>query len=435
MHSGAANADRCLWSATAGTPVIYPTLAGDVSTQVTVIGAGYTGLSTALHLAKSGIANVVLEARHIGAGGSGLNGGQVIPGVKHDPDSLEALFGATAGAKLVATVASGPDLVYQLINEHGIQCDAVRTGWLQLAASEDALHTTAKRAEQWKRRGAAVEILTREAIAQLTGSQRYWGGWIDHRGGTVQPLSYLRGLAETARRMGSSLFEHSAARCLHRSGYDWRIETAHGSVTSRQLILATDAFSGSLIPAVQRSMVTVPSFQVATAPLSPDLLNSILPQRQSASDTKQLLRYFRLDSTGRLLLGTRGLFGAAPVEAQVRDHRRAVAEIYPQLRGIRFEYHWGGPVSITADSLPRLHEIEPGLLTAFGYNGRGVAMATVMGKLLAQWAAGDDPSNLGFPVTQPRPLPLHAFSQIGARIVVQYFRAKDGIARWRSRST
>src|SRR5690349_5080719 len=140
MHSGAANADRCLWSATAGTPVIYPTLAGDVSTQVTVIGAGYTGLSTALHLAKSGIANVVLEARHIGAGGSGLNGGQVIPGVKHDPDSLEALFGATAGAKLVATVASGPDLVYQLINEHGIQCDAVRTGWLQLAASEGALH-------------------------------------------------------------------------------------------------------------------------------------------------------------------------------------------------------------------------------------------------------------------------------------------------------
>ncbi|MBS0419724.1 MAG: FAD-binding oxidoreductase [Proteobacteria bacterium] len=428
------NANRCLWSATAGEPLIFPRLAADVRTQVAIIGAGYTGLSTALHLAKSGISAVVLEALHIGAGGSGLNGGQVIPGVKHDPDRVETMFGAAAGAKLVATVAAGADLVFDLINEHGIQCDAMRTGWLQLANTEEATHTTSQRAQQWKKRGARVEILTRDRVAQLTGSECYRGGWIDYRGGTVQPLSYLRGLAEAARRLGSSLFEHSAARRLHRSGEDWRVETAQGSVTSRQLILATDAFSGSLVPAVRRSMVLVPSFQVATAPLSPDLLQSILPQRQSASDTKQLLRYFRLDSTGRLLLGTRGLFGEAPVDVQVRDHRRAVAEIYPQLRAIPFEYHWGGPVSVTSDSLPRLHEVEPGLLTAFGYNGRGVAMATVMGRLLAQWAAGDDPSNLGFPVTQPRPLPLHAFSQIGARIAVQYFRAKDGIARWRSRS-
>jgi glycine/D-amino acid oxidase-like deaminating enzyme len=429
-----ANADRCLWSATAGEPVIFPKLAADVRTQVAVIGAGYTGLSTALHLAKSGVPSVVLEAQHIGAGGSGLNGGQVIPGVKHDPDSLETMFGATAGAKLVTTVASGPDLVFDLINEHGIQCDAIRTGWLQLAASEEATRTTSQRAQQWKRRGARVEILARNQVAQLTGSQFYRGGWIDYRGGTVQPLSYLRGLAQAARRLGSSLFERSAVHRLHRSGQDWRIETAQGSVTSRQLVLATDALSGSLVPTVRRSMVLVPSFQVATAPLSPYLLQSILPQRQSASDTKQLLRYFRLDSRGRLVLGTRGLFGDAPVDSQVRDHRRAVDEIYPQLQGTPFEYYWGGPVSVTSDSLPRLHEIEPGLLTAFGYNGRGVAMATMMGKLLAQWAAGDDPSNLGFPVTQPRPLPLHAFSQIGARIAVQYFRAKDGIARWRSRS-
>jgi glycine/D-amino acid oxidase-like deaminating enzyme len=333
----------------------------------------------------------------------------------------------------VDTVARGPDLVFELIRKYAIVCDAVRTGWIQPATSEAALGGLRSRVEQWRRRGAAVGMLTREETARLTGSNRYCGGWIDRRGGTVQPLSYVRGLAFAAQRNGSRIFRQSPAVKLSRSAGEWRVETPQGSVTSPVVVLATDAYSDRLVDVVRRTVVTVPSFQVATAPLSSDLLRSILPERQSASDTWHLLRYFRLDATGRLCMGSRGVFGNAPLRVQARHHYRAVREIYPQLDGVPYDYHWGGLVAVTRDHLPRLQEVAPGLLAGFGYNGRGVAMATMMGSLLARWSSGHPVEELGFPVTEVDPLPLHGFSQLGARVAVQFFRTLDGLARAREK--
>ena len=422
-----------LWAATAAPGPELGSLSGDERAQVTIIGGGYTGLSTALHLAQSGRDAVVLEALDVGERASGLNGGQVIPGVKYDPDTLEEMFGAELGPRVVDTVARGPDLVFELIRKHAISCDAVRRGWIQPATSEGALDGLRSRVEQWRRRGADVDMLTREETARLTGSSRYCGGWIDRRGGTVQPLSYVRGLAFAAQRSGSRIFRSSPATKLSRSAGEWRVDTPNGSVTSPVVVLATNAYTDQLVDVVRRTVVTVPSFQVATAPLPADLLRSILPERQSASDTWHLLRYFRLDATGRLCMGSRGVFGNAPLATQARHHYRAVREIFPQLDGIVYDYHWGGLVAVTRDHLPRLQEVGPGLLTGFGYNGRGVAMATMMGSLLASWASGLPAEELGFPVTPVDPLPLHGFSQLGARVAVQYLRTLDGLARMRER--
>jgi glycine/D-amino acid oxidase-like deaminating enzyme len=433
---------QSLWAATAGPGPDLPQLSGDLRAQVTIIGGGYTGLSAALHLAQAGRDALVLEAVDVGERASGLNGGQVIAGVKYDPDELEEMFGPATGARLVETVARGPDLVFDLIRQHGIVCDAVRTGWIQPATSEAASGMLRTRVEQWRRRGAAVEMLSPAETARLTGSSRYCGGWIDRRGGTVQPLSYVRGLAAAAQKLGGKIFRHSPAMKLSRGRGEWRVDTPSGSVTSPTVILATDAYADRIVDVVRRTVVTVPSFQVATAPLPPDLLRTILPERQSASDTWHLLRYFRLDATGRLLMGSRGVFGrpmghpgAAPVAVQARRQYRAVREIYPQLEGIAFEYHWGGLVAVTRDHLPRLQEVAPGLLAGFGYNGRGVAMATMMGSLLARWSSGQPAAELGFPVTPLDPLPLHAFNQLGARVAVQYLRTLDGLARLRERLT
>lgn len=424
---------QSLWAATAGPGPELATLAGERRAQVTVIGAGYTGLSAALHLAEAGRDVIVLEAAGVGERASGLNGGQVIAGVKYDPDVLEEMFGCDRGRRLVETVARGPDLVFDLIRRYEIVCDATRTGWIQPATSEVALLGLRARVEQWRRRGAPVELLTREETRRLTGSSRYWGGWIDRRGGTVQPLAYVRGLAFAALKCGSRIFHRSPATKLCRSGSQWRVDTPRGSVVSPTVILATDAYADRLVDVVRRTVVAVPSFQVATAPLPADLLRTILPERQSASDTWHLLRYFRIDRTGRLLMGSRGVFGNAPVAAQARHQYRAVRDIYPQLAGIRFDYHWGGLVAVTGDHLPRLQEIAPGLLAGFGYNGRGVAMATMMGSLLSRWAMGERAAELGFPVTPVDPLPLHAFSQLGARVAVQYLRTLDALARVREK--
>ena len=427
------NRNQSLWAATAGPGPSLDRLSGDLRAPVTIIGGGYTGLSAALHLGEVGREAVVLEATRIGERASGLNGGQVIPGVKYDPDRLEEIFGAELGPRVVETVARGPDLVFELIRKYEIACDAQRTGWIQPATSESALRVLHARVEQWRRRGAAAAALSSEETARLTGSSRYCGGWIDRRGGTVQPLSYVRGLAFAAQRNGSRLFHQSPAVKLARAGNEWRVDTPRGSVTSPVVILATDAYTDKVVDVIRRTVVTVPSFQVATAPLPLDLLRTILPERQSASDTWHLLRYFRLDASGRLLMGSRGVFGNAPVAVQARHHYRAVREIYPQLEGISYDYHWGGLVGVTRDNLPRLQEVAPGLLTGFGYNGRGVAMATTLGMLLARWVSGVPAAELGFPVTATDPLPLHAFSQLGARVAVQYLRTLDGLARLRNK--
>jgi glycine/D-amino acid oxidase-like deaminating enzyme len=217
---------QSLWSATAPEGPACSALAGPHRAQAAVIGAGYTGLSAALHLAEAGRDVIVLEAGEIGERASGVNGGQVIPGVKLDPDNLEALLGPYAGGRLVATAAAGPDLVFDLISRHGIQCDAVRTCWIQPATSDATLAQLARRAEQWWRRGAAIELLSRREVLQLTGSARYCGGLLDRRGGTLQPLSYVRGPADA--------FSRRARRCASRGSADCGASTRCRAASARR---------------------------------------------------------------------------------------------------------------------------------------------------------------------------------------------------------
>jgi glycine/D-amino acid oxidase-like deaminating enzyme len=414
---------QSLWEATATPALSLPELTGAAAAQVVVIGAGYTGLSTALHLCESGIDVVVLEAAELCQGASGLNGGQVIPGVKHDPDTLEQMFGAQLGAQLIETVAAGPELVFGLIAKYQIDCEAHRSGWIQAATSQSALAAIAARVAQWRRRGASVQLLDRQQVSKLIGSERYCGGWLDGRGGTVQPRSFQLGLARALLRLGGRIFTRSPAVKLERSGDQWRVHTPRGQVTAASAVLATNAYSGDVVDALRTSVVAV----------SPGLAQSILPQRQAVSDTWHLLRYFRLSADGRLVMGSRGSFGSAPIAGAVRHHYRAVQEIFPQLHGVHYQYHWGGLVAMTGDHLPHLHEIGPGLLAGLGYNGRGVAMATVMGRLLARHIQGVPLAQLGFPVTPLRALPLHRFSRFGVRLAVKYLHLRAGLARVRER--
>jgi glycine/D-amino acid oxidase-like deaminating enzyme len=411
-----------LWEASCAGDRDWPRLGGEHAADIAIVGAGYTGLSAALHLALAGRDVAVIEAATPGWGASGRNGGQVIAGVKHDPEALAARFGDTAGEQLARYAGGGPDLVFSLIERHAIDCAPVRAGWLQPAVSAATLGAIRDRARQWQALGAPVRLLDAAETARLTGSSLYRGALLDPRGGTVQPLAYARGLAQAAAALGGRIFAGSAVRRVSRTEGGWRAETADGAVTAGKLILATNAYAGPLLDRLRRSVVAIPSFQVATEKLPASLLGRILPQGHAASDLRRLLRYYRVFD-GRLVMGARGVFAEPAPPALIARLRAAIAEIFPDAAPLRLDYAWGGMVAVTADHLPHLHEPEPGLFAGLGYNGRGVAMATLMGQTLAQAVLGVP---VVFPKTPLKPLRFHSFSRLGAQAAIEVLRLQDG---------
>jgi glycine/D-amino acid oxidase-like deaminating enzyme len=415
-----------LWADTAQPAPATSPLEQSRRADVAIVGGGYAGLSAALHLAQGGAAVVVLEAAEPGWGASGRNGGQVIPGLKYDPDELCAMFGPEAGGRLAEFMGETADCVFDLIEKHRIPCDPVRKGWLQPAHSKEMLAIIHRRAEQWQRRGAPVEIVDRAATAALLGTDRYLGGWVDKRAGGLQPLSYARGLARAAMETGAGVHGGTRVVKLSGDGGKWQVATAHGPVvTADRVLLCTNAYGGDLWPRLDETVIAANSFQVATRPLSASLRHTILPQGHVASDTRTLLRYFRCDASGRLIMGGRGPFREPTAPGDYAHLRRAVTDLYPQLRDVEYEFHWSGRVALTRDHLPHLHEPAPGLIASLGCNGRGVGLATAMGVVLADYVLRPERATLPFPLTPIRPIPLHRLHRVYVSALIAYYRLRD----------
>lgn len=415
-----------LWTATAPPAPPCPPLAEDLEAEVAVIGGGYTGLSAALHLAERGIATVLLEAREPGWGASGRNGGQVIPGLKEDPDTVERLLGPGFGRRAVRLSGEAADLVFDLVARYGIDCAAARTGWIQPAPDARGVALQQARVRQWERRGAPVEWLDRGAVSAALGTGFYLGGLLDRRAGSLQPLAYARGLAAAAMRAGARICGRSPALRLERQGAGWCVRSRYGSVRARMVLVCTNGYSDGLVPDFARALVPVTSVQVASAPLSDNVRRSILPGGEAASDTRRLLVYFRLDPAGRLVIGGRGGGGARGVRAAQARLRRLAQRMFPQLPDdLVWERAWGGLVALTENHLPFLVEPAPGLVAAAGYNGRGVAMATAMGRVLADKASGVPDAELDFPLTRLHPIPFHGLRRPAIALAAAFKALQD----------
>lgn len=417
-----------LWHATA-TPVdTSPALTEPVTTDVLVIGAGFTGLSTALHLAELGVQTCVVEASQPGWGASGRNGGQVIPGLKYDPQELISRFGPERGQALVDFAGSAADVVFDLIERHGIACDPVRKGWIQTAHSDAMLKSVETRARQWMDQGAPVELLDSAEVSRRLGTSGFRGGWIDYRAGSVQPLSYARGLLTACRRAGVAVYGDSAATTLKREGNCWQVSLATGAtVRASRVVVATNGYTDKLWPGLKQTVLPAQSFLVATAPLPASVGDAILPNGEVSSDSRRLLVYFRRDAQGRFVLGGRGPFHDPSSATDWKHVEHAMCLMFPQLKGVPIDYRWAGRVAVTADFLPHLHEPEPGIVMALGYNGRGVAMATAMGRALARYLTGND-NALPLPFTPIKPIPFHGLQRFYMAAGVAWYRFLDSLS-------
>lgn len=417
-----------LWAATAPPGPPAPPLEGTTQADVAVIGAGYTGLAAALHLAEAGSRVVVLDAGEPGWGASGRNGGQVIPGLKYDPDELEARFGPEHGPRLVQFAGNAADLVFSLIERHNIACDPIRTGWLQPAHSPAALVSVQRRAEQWARRGADVAILDRARMAGMLGSEAYCGGWINRRAGNIQPLAFARGLATAAIAKGAVIHGATPAQTIRREERQWRIETPGGSVLADTALICTNGYTDALFPGLEREVISTNSYQAATRPLPERIRATILPGGQAASDSRRVLLYFRLDRDGRFIIGGRGTAVDDPDPGRFERLRGAARAIYPQLGEAEWGNHWSGRVAFTVDHLPHLAELGPGLIAGLGYQGRGVAMATNVGKLMADRLLGLRPQEMPLPIVQGlRPFPFHFLRAPALYVITRWYRLLDAL--------
>ena len=418
---------RSLWRATAPLAPDTRPLEEHAECDVAVVGAGYTGLACAIALAEAGRSAAVLEAHEVGHGASGRNGGQVIPGLKHDPDELVARYGRERGEALARLAGGAADRVFALIAKYGIECSARQCGWIQPAHSPAAAQKVVARARQWAARRAPVELLAGPSLAALLGTNVYRAGWLDRRGGALQPLAYARGLASAALRLGVRVHTGSAATRIERRGSAWAAVTSRGELRARRVVLATDAYSGPLWPELVVNQIVVSSVQTATEPLSDAVRATILPGGNVASDTRKLLYYFRLDKDGRFVIGGRGSVGDEVPTRVYALLRQAATRMYPALAGVPWPYRWYGRVGITRDWLPHLAEVAPGVWTVLGYCGRGVAMATTMGLVLGDMLNGGH--RLAYPAASLKPIPLRALHGPVLRAGIAYYRLRDALDR------
>lgn len=414
----------------ADTAVAAPTtqpLSGDTNARVVIVGAGFTGLSAALHLAEAGIETVVVEANAIGWGASGRNGGQVNSGLKWEPEAMRERFGADLGSRMTKLGGTAPDLVFSLIDTHGLDCAAHRGGTIRAAVPKRSFAGIRDFVRQWQAEGADVTLATTDDMRALTGTSAYPLGAFDKRGGQLNPLSYARELARVALAAGARIVTGTQAEALSREGASWILKTSGGTIRADHVVLATNGYTDRLWPGLKESVIPVYSAITATAPLPESLRARIMPTRPVLYEMSASYVYYRIDDAGRFLMGGRSVLRdtADPI-----DYRGLVAHalrLFPDLAGIEWTHAWNGQVAVTWDHLPHIHEPAPGLSIGLGYNGRGVAMATAMGRMLARRIETGSPEALDLPVTGVKPIVGHALWPVAVASRLRLDRFRDWI--------
>ncbi|MDB4223259.1 FAD-binding oxidoreductase [Granulosicoccus sp.] len=422
-----------LWMATAvPAPATKKLLGRGAHYDVAVIGGGFSGLNAALSLAKSGKKVCVLESAGLGFGASGRAGGQVNMGLNLGPDALIQRFGIEQGTRLVETITRVPDTVFNLIKEHQLDCDPVQTGWVQGAINSHFLGQQAQVQKEFDRNGFSMDLLDKEQIENMTGTDTFVGGTFNSRAGSLQPLSYTRELARVAIEQGADVFTHSPVKQFQQTQNGWQLSTDEGEVSSEQVLVCTNGYTGDLITGLAKKIVPVRSILIASEPLSDNLRNTILPNQVTLVDKRSLILYFRYDRDGRLCIGDHGPMRDAFTKSDFDNLKKRVLDVYPQLSNTRWDYHWGGRIAITKDSLPFIEQLAPGMWAGMGYNGRGVGMGTVVGQTLAELAMGQAPQESKFPVTEPKQFAMHRFHKVGVLMNIKWFELSDYLRRLQS---
>ncbi len=418
-----------LWAAMTPPGPDLPELIGTTEADVIVIGGGFTGLSTALHLREAGVDVAIVEAMEPGWGASGRNNGQVIPTLSRpDPDDIIARHGAT-GERFVALLRDSASTLFDVVRRYQIQAEQEQAGWVQPVHSPGRIKIAERRVRQWSKFGASVELLSRDQTRQMLGSDAWFGGFWNKTGGHINPLALSRGLARVVLDRGGRIYARSPAASFERTGNRWVVKTDKGQIGGRALIVATNAYTGefskSLMPAIAHEVMPVLSWQMATQPLSDDVRKSIIPGRQAMSDTHGELYFARYDARNRLVTGGAVIGPGNKAERLKLRVAERLRRLWPQIGQVNFDYVWNGYVGMTTDFLPRIHRLGPDAYGWTGCNGRAVALSIALGDELSKAVRGLPESNLALPFSDPAPIAAHGLLRRLAPLMLMVYRRRD----------
>ncbi len=383
--------ETSLWSATSTPLKSFADKPLPSKTEVVVIGGGYTGLSAALRLAKQGAQVCLLESQMMGWGASSRNGGQVLTGLKHGVSDLIRVFGREKARELYRASIQTIECVETLVAEEAIECDYARVGHLE-AAFKPAHFDDMKKTQEVLARDFdhPTRLVPKQEMPSELATEFYHGLLVDERSGGLHPAKYVAGLALAAERAGADLHEGAAVTSIEKNGGGFTVKTARGAIQAKNVFVATNGYTSEITPHLQRRIIPIGSYIIATEPLKPELAQKLIPNRRMIFDTKNFLYYFRLSPDNRMVFGGRAAFFPASHDtvrqsaAMLRDD---MLNVFPELLAAKVDYAWGGTLGFTFDIYPHAGQME-GLWYAMGYAGHGVAMATYLGQQMADRILG-----------------------------------------------
>ncbi len=424
---------QSLWAATAQPCPALQSLEGDRQCDVVIIGAGYTGLSAAHHIALSGREPLIVEANTLAWGASGRNGGVVSPKFRVGFPTLMERFGRDIALQMYRTGYAAVDSLIEMVDSLGLTGAQLNMGGHIAAAHNVHALSGLESTANWIKRetgGASSVMISAAQVQEMTGSTLFVGGLLTPKAGGIHPMNYARGIAQSLTERGVRLFINSPAENVRHEAGRVIVQTPKGQISARQIIYATNGYSDQthVTDTLHRRLIPFRSAIIATEPLSPDVLAQIMPGGQVCGDTKRMLRWFRVVGD-RLIFGGRGAFGKNDSQSAFRTLQRSMGEVFPVLRDCKVDFRWSGLVAMTLDYLPHAGQLDERSFYAIGYNGGGVAMSTWMGTQLAKMTAGEKVELGLLSGDKFNPIPLHAFRAPGVRLAAGWQQFLDVIGR------